>query len=316
MQKRSKNQSIAIVLLMIFMSITCFQGCSKKKDVKKIGFVVTTLSNPFFIDMTEAAKAEIKNHPGFEIIIQAPGRGATDVERQIQIVENLITQKVDAICVVPADSKSIIESVLKANKAGIPFLNIDNKIDFELAKERNAVVATFIGSDNYLGGKLAGEHIATVLNGKGKVAILEGVSGVEAAIKRKAGFVDYVKDHPEIEIVASQPADWDREKGLNTFQNMLQANPDVKALFACNDEMALGAVQAIKAAGKEGQIIVVGFDATKDGLAAVENGSMAATVAQLPSEMGKMGILNAINILEGKSVEKDIPTEVKLITRQ
>ncbi|MBN1618623.1 sugar ABC transporter substrate-binding protein [Candidatus Dojkabacteria bacterium] len=306
---------IIMLLLGVFVSVTSIQGCSKKKDVKKVAFVVTTLSNPFFIDMTDAAKAEIKNHPGYEIIIQAPERGATDVERQIQIVENLITQKVDALCVVPADSRSIIETIIKANKAGIPFLNIDNKVDFELAKERKAVVAAYIGSDNYLGGKLASEYIVVALNGKGKVAILEGVSGVEAAIKRKAGFVDYLKEYPDIKIVASQPADWDREKGLNIFQNILQANPDVKALFACNDEMALGAVEAIKAAGKEEQIIVVGFDATKDGLAAVENGSMAATVAQLPSEMGKMGILKAISILEGINIEKEIPTEVKLIEK-
>lgn len=315
MKTKSFAKFIISLVLVGLIAVAGIQGCGKKKDVKTIGFVVTTLSNPFFIDMTEAAKEEIKNHPGFEIIIQAPEKGATDVERQIQIVENLITQKVDALCVVPADSRSIIESVIKANKAGILFLNIDNKIDFTLAKQRNAEVATFIGSDNYLGGKLAGEYIVKKLNGKGKVAILEGVSGVEAAINRKSGFLDYAKDHPGIDVVASQPADWDREKGLNVFQNILRANPDVTALFACNDEMALGAIQAIKTAGKEGQIIVVGFDATKDGLAAVENGSMAATVAQLPAKMGRIGILMAVDLINGKSIKKQIPTEVKLITK-
>ena len=290
-------------------------GCGRKENVKKIGFVTTTLSNPFFVDMTEAAKAEVKNHPGFEIIVQAPERGATDIERQIQIVENLITQKVDALCVVPADSRSIVESVAKANKAGIPFLNIDNKIDATLAQQRNAQLATFIGSDNYLGGKLAGEYVVQKLDGTGKVAILEGVSGVEAAINRKSGFLDYVKQHPGVELVASQPADWDREKGLNVFQNILQANPDIRALFACNDEMALGAIQAIRTAGKAGQIIVVGFDATKDGLAAVENRSMAATVAQLPAEMGRIAVLKAIDLINGKNIDTHISTEVKIITK-
>ncbi len=313
---KSKISKFTIVLFAVAMIlIAVIGGCRRKGDTKKIGFVVTTLSNPFFVDMTEAAKAEIKNHPGYEIIVQAPERGATDVERQIQIIENLITQKVDAICVVPADSKSIIESIKKANKAGIPFLNIDNKVDLTLAKERNALIATFIGSDNYLGGKLAGEYITKGLNGKGKVAILEGVSGVEAAIDRKSGFLDYVKEHSGIEVVASQPADWSREKGLNVFQNILQANQNINALFACNDEMALGAIQAIKTAGKTGSIIVVGFDATNDGLAAVENGSMAATIAQLPSEMGKIGVLKAIDLINGKSIIKEIPTEVKLIVK-
>ena len=152
------------------------------------------------------------------------------------------------------------------------------------------------------------------LNGKGKVAVLEGVSGVEAAIQRKGGFMDYVKDHPEINVIASQPADWDREKGLNVFQNILQTNPDIQALFACNDEMALGAIQAIKAANKEGQIVVIGFDATKDGLAAVKDGSMAGTVAQQPAEMGKICVNKAVSLLNGTNIEENIPTEVKLIT--
>lgn len=311
--KTTKVIRSIISIVFVFLLFVVI-GCQSKRDNKKIGFVVTTLSNPFFIDMTEAAKEEAKKHPGIEIIIQAPERGATDVERQIQIVENLITQRVDALCVVPADSRSIISTIIKANQAGIPFLNIDNKVDLDLAVQRNAKIATYIGSDNYLGGKLAAEYIVKKLNGKGKVAILEGVSGVEAAIDRKGGFMDYVKEYSKIEVVASQPADWEREKGLNVFQNILQANPEVEALFASNDEMALGAIQAVKIANREGKIIVIGFDATKDGLDAVKNGSLEATVAQLPSEMGKLGVLNAIKVLKGNKIEDHIPTEVKLMT--
>jgi len=308
----SKRLIIGVVVALAITSIS-FLGCTKKKT-KQIAFVVTTLSNPFFVDMTEGAKQEIAKHLGYELIVQAPEKGAVDVERQIQIMENLISQKVDAICVVPADSKSILPVIAKANKAQIPVLNIDNKIDFELAKKDNIKVATFIGSDNYLGGKLAAEYIVKKLNGKGKVAILEGVSGVEAANQRKGGFSDYVKNNPGIKVVASQPADWDREKGLNVFQNILQANPDVQGLFACNDEMALGAIQAVKAAKKEG-IVIVGFDATKDGVAAVKDGSMAGTVAQLPAEMGKIAVQKAMHLINGKSIEGQIPTEVKLITK-
>lgn len=309
-----KNIKSVLICALVLLAVAYLSvlGCTKKHG-KQIAFVVTTLSNPYFVDMTESAKKEVANHPGVELIVQAPEK-AIDNERQIQIIENLITQKVDAICVVPADSKSILPVIAKANKANIPVLNIDNKIDFDLAKKDNVKVVTFIGSDNYLGGKLAAEYIVKKLNGKGKVAILEGVSGVEAAIQRKGGFLDYLKDNPGIKVVASQPADWDREKGLNIFQNILQANPGVQALFACNDEMALGAIQAVKASKKKG-IIIVGFDATKDGVAAVNDGTMAGTVAQLPIEMGKIAVLKAIDVLNGKTIEAYIPTEVKLITK-
>lgn len=307
-----KSLAIGFLAALIFTTIG-FLGCTKNNN-KKIAFVVTTMSNPYFVDMIEGAQKEIDKHSGFELIVQAPEKGAIDVERQIQIIENLITQKVQAICVVPADSKSILPVIAKANKAGIPVLNIDNKIDFELAKKDNIGVETFIGSDNYLGGKLAAEFITKKLNGKGKVVILEGVNGVEAAIQRKGGFLEYINNYPGIQVVASQPADWDREKGLNVFQNILQAHPDVQALFACNDEMALGAIQAVKAARKEG-VVIVGFDATKDGLAAVKAGSMAGTVAQLPVEMGRIAVQKTIDILNGKSVETNIPTEVKLVTK-
>ena len=312
--KTVRLTSCFYILLLAFFLIYIY-GCSEKKESKKIAFVVTTLSNPFFVDMTEGAKVEAEKYADVELIIQAPERGAVDIERQIQIIENLITQKVNAICVVPSDSRSILPAIAKANKAKIPVLNIDNKIDFEQAKKDNVTVVTFIGSDNYLGGKIAAQYIVEKLGGKGKVAILEGVSGVEAAINRKEGFIDYVKGYPEIKIVASQPADWEREKGLNVFQNILQASPDVQALFASNDEMALGAIQAIKSAGKEGKIIVVGFDATKDGLDAVKKGEMAGTIQQLPSEMGKIGIQNAVKVLNGENIKEYIPTKVKMISK-
>jgi ribose transport system substrate-binding protein len=302
-----------LILSTIFFSFSC----TEKQQKKKIGFIVTTLNNPFFVDMTEGAKKEAQKYPDIELIIQAPERGTgEDIDRQIQIMENMISQKVALICVVPASSKGIISAIIKANAANVPILNIDNKIDNELAAQRGARIAGFIGSDNYGGGKLAGEYIAARLDKKGKAAILEGVSGVDAAIDRKAGFMDYIKDYPNINVVASQPADWSREKGLNVFQNMLQAFPDIQAVFACNDEMALGAIQAIKLAKKEGKIIIVGFDAIKDALDAVKAGTLDATIAQQPDEMGKMAIDNAINLLNNIQINQLIKTELRLIIKK
>jgi ribose transport system substrate-binding protein len=310
------NLRIFIVIGLIFVFVFSFFCKGDQPDKRKIAFVVTTLGNPFFVDMTEAAKEEIERHPDFELIIHAPERGTgEDIERQLQIIESLIAQKVNLINVVPADSKGIISVILKANEADIPILIIDNKIDRDLAIERGAKTAGFIGSDNYMGGQLAAEYIIKKLNYEGNVAILEGVSGVDAAIDRKQGFIDYVKEYEGINVVASLPADWSREKGLNVTQNVLLANPDLNAIFASNDEMALGAIQAITAENIQNQIFVVGFDAIDDALDAIKNGLLDATIAQQPREMGKLAVKKGIDLLNGIKIEKEIMTELKLITK-
>jgi ribose transport system substrate-binding protein len=287
----------------------------QRESKQRIGFVVTTLANPYFVDMTNAAKQEAHKHPDVDLIVQAPDI-ATDTDRQIQIVEDLITQHVKAICVVPADSKSIVRVIAKANQANIPFLVLDNKVDEKVARDAGVTITSFIGSNNFLGGQLAGQFLGKQLNGKGKVAILEGITGVEAAVQRKSGFLDALKAFPQIQVVASQPADWDREKGLNVTQSIMQANPKLDGIFACNDEMALGAVRAIKGAGAKRKPFVVGFDAIQDALVAVKAGDMAATVAQLPAEVGRLGVATAVDKIEGHPIPASIPTEVKLITAE
>lgn len=306
-----------LVLLLAVAALAGLAGCGKKpgngvlQAKRKVGFVVTTLSNPFFVDMVDGAKQEAQKHPDIELLVQAPEK-ASDNERQIQLVENLISQKADLICVVPADSKSIVTAIVKANAAKIPVIVVDNKIDHDAATKADATIAGYIGSDNFSGGRLAGEFVAQKLGGQGKVAILEGVSGVEAGIKRKDGFLSVVKQSPGIQVVASQPADWDREKGLNVFQAIFQAHPDLKALFACNDEMALGAIRALK---PPRAVIVVGFDATKDAVEAVNKGDLDATVAQVPTEMGKQAIANAARVMKGESIPVSQETPLKLIVK-
>lgn len=315
--KTTKKFVNAVVLSWIIVLSVALCGCGRKNSStgtatgQKIGFVVTTLSNPFFVDMVNGAKEEAHRHPGFELIVQAPER-ASDNERQIQIMENLISLKVSAICIVPADSKSIVAAIAKANAAKIPVINIDNKVDAETAAKAGVSIAGFVGSDNFSGGKLAGEFVIQKLSGKGKVAILEGVSGVEAGLKLKEGFLEALKAAPAITVVASQPADWDREKGLNVFQNIYQANQDLNALFACNDEMALGAVRALQAPRK---VVVVGFDATKDALDALKRREMDATVAQVPAEMGRTAIASAAKVLSGQTIPPSVETQLKLVTQ-
>ena len=304
---------IFVISILLVLIIGCERGENNRDDKPVIALVMKTLNNPFFIDMEKGAN-ETAGKLGIELIVQAAER-EVDVEKQMQIIENLIQRKVDAICVTPSGSKEIIPAILKANDAGIPVLVIDTRIDTVALSESGGYVATFIGSDNYEGGKIAGQHIIQMLNGNGKVAILEGIPGHETGDARLAGFHELIDQEPGIDVVASLTANWERDQGFNVFQNILQANPDVQALFACSDMMALGAIEAIAAAGKTGEIIVVGFDAVKDGRDAILKGTMNASVAQHPTEMGKLSVENAVRVINGESVPEYIPVKIELITK-
>ena len=252
---------------------------------------------------------------GVNLIVQAAER-EVDVEKQMQIIENLIQTKVAALCVTPSGSREIVPAIEKANRAGIPVVIVDTRVDPKTMGESKGKIATFIGSDNYEGGKLAGEFIAKKLGGKGKVAVLEGIPGHETGDSRLKGFRDAIKATPGIEIVASQTANWERDQGFNVFQNILQSHPDVQAVFACSDLMALGAVEAIAAAKKTGQITVVGFDASDEARKAVLSGAMDATVAQSPATMGAMAVENAYRLLKGEQVKEEFVVPIKLITKE
>jgi ribose transport system substrate-binding protein len=314
------NRTVIAILVVAAIAVAAFFACkrlneSPENKAKRIAFVVPVLDNPFFVDMTNAATAKAKQMQNVEVIVKA-STSVQDAIGQNQLVDDLITQKVDAICLVPTSSESIIPAIKKANAAGIPIINIDNKVDAEKAAAAGAMVSTYIGSDNFEGGKLAGQFVVEKLGGKGKVAILEGVSGNDAAIKRKAGFLEAVKGTPGIEVVASQVANWNREQAFNIFQNILKAHPDLNAVFACNDEMVLGVSSALEQSKiPKSKIVVVGFDAIKEAVDAVNAGRIDATVAQQPTLMGEKGLELALEILAKKNVEKSYSTELKLIRK-
>jgi ribose transport system substrate-binding protein len=234
----------------------------------------------------------------------------------MQIIENLIQSKVAALCITPSGSKEVVPAIVKANQAGIPVIIVDTRVHAETLQAANGKTAGFIGSDNLEGGRVAGEFIAKQLGGRGKIAILEGIPGHETGDSRLKGFREIVAKSPGLEIVSSQTANWERDQGYNVFQNMLQAHPEIQALFACSDLMALGAVEAIAAAGKTGKIIVVGFDAFSEAREAVNKGTMHATIAQSPAEMGKNAIENAWKVLKGEKIQEDISLGVTLVTKE
>jgi ribose transport system substrate-binding protein len=292
-------------------------GCSRSGDRAPagptIGFALTTLNNPFFIDVKKGAE-EAAARNGAALILQAAERDI-DVEKQMQIVENLIERKVNAICITPNGSREIVPAILKANAAGIPVFIVDSRVDEKTLREAGGNIASFAGSDNFEGGRLAGEYVIRRLGGKGRVAILEGATGHETGDSRKAGFLSAIAGAPGIVLAASQPANMDRGLGYATFQNILQANPDLQAVFACNDMMALGAVEAIAASGRTGNVVVVGFDAIEEAREAVVRGQMDATIAQFPREMGIVAVESACRFLKGEKVAAFVPTKIELVTR-
>lgn len=310
-------KKVPVLILLGILSITfisCQRGQEQAGSAPRIAFVMKTANNPFFIEMQKGAEEEAKKL-GVTLVVQAAER-EVDVEKQMQIVENLIQTKIAALCVTPSGSREIVPAINKANAANIPVVIVDTRVDAKTLSDAKGKIATFIGSDNYEGGKLAGERIAKQLNGKGKVAVLEGIPGHETGDSRLKGFREALKATPGIEIVASQTANWERDQGFNVFQNILQSHPDVQAVFACSDLMALGALEAIAAAKKTGQIIVIGFDASDEARKAVLNGTMDATIAQSPATMGAMAVQNAYHLIKGEPVKEEMVVPIKLITKE
>ncbi len=277
-----------------------------------IAMVMKTKNNPFWVDM-EAAAQEAAAAAGVKLVVQAPER-ETDVEKQMQTVENLIQKRVAALILAPCGSKEIVPAIKKANDAGIPVLIVDTRVDEATLAAAGAHVETFIGSDNLKGGELAGEFLCQSLGGKGRVVLLEGIAGHETVDARRRGFLEALKRFPGVVLASSQPANAEQEKAFNVTQNILQSQKDIQGLFACNDVMALGALQACKSMGR-GDVKIVGFDASDDARKAILDGTMLGSVAQYPREMGRLGVESALRRLKGETLEPYIPTKVDVIHR-
>ena len=303
------------VLALLFAGIAaCNRGGSTATDgAPRVAFVMKTLNHPFFLDMQRGAE-EAAKEANIQLVVQAAER-EIDVEKQVQIIENLLQTGIRALIVTPSGSREVATAIAKANRANVPVLVVDTRVDPKAAADNNLKLESFIGSDNYEGGKVAGEYLAKATGGKARIAVLEGIPGHETGDSRLRGFRDAVAKHPGMTIVASQPANWERDQGFTVFQNMLQAHPDLDAVFACSDLMALGAIEAIAAAGRSGKIRVVGFDALDDARKAIDAGRMEASVAQSPRDMGRIAVESAARILRGESVPADQKVDIALVTK-
>src|SRR5438046_5468176 len=308
------KKALALILVVAAFSTCCNRGTTTTTTGRPtVAFVLKTLNHPFFVDMRRGAQ-EAADRLGVTLQVQAAER-EIDVEKQMQIVENMIQTGIQALAITPTGSPEIVSALVKARDAKVPIVVVDTRLDPKAAADAGVRGETFVGSDNYEGGKLAGEYLVKATGGKARVGILEGIPGHETGDSRLRGFRDAVKGAAGVAIVASQPANWERDQGFNVFQNMLQAHPEIDSVFACSDLMALGAIEAIRAAGKTGAIKVVGFDALDDAKKAIAAGSMDASVAQFPAEMGRAAIESAVKVIHGEKLPDEIKVKLELVTR-
>jgi ribose transport system substrate-binding protein len=312
--RRVARNAIVTIAVLVF-GVGCNRGGSTATGggAPRVAFVMKTLNHPFFLDMQRGAQ-DAAAAAGVDLVVQAAER-EIDVEKQVQIIENLLQTGIRALIVTPSGSREIATAIAKANRANVPVVVVDTRVDPKAAADNNLKLESFIGSDNFEGGKIAGEYLAKIAGGKAQVAVLEGIPGHETGDSRLRGFREALAAHPGMRIVASQPANWERDQGFTVFQNMLQAHPDTDALFACSDLMALGALEAIAAAGKSGRIRVVGFDALEDARKAIDAGRMEASVAQSPRDMGRIAVESAARLLRGETVPADQKVPIALVTK-
>ncbi|WP_261896339.1 ribose ABC transporter substrate-binding protein RbsB [Vibrio cyclitrophicus] len=266
-----------------------------------MAIVLSTLNNPFFVTMKDGAEAKTEEL-GYKLIVLD---SQNDPSKELSNIEDLTIRGVKAILINPTDSDAVSNAIRIANRSDIPVLTLDR------GASRGDVVS-HIASDNVIGGEMAGHYIMEKVGEKAKVIQLEGIAGTSAARERGEGFMNAVNGS-DLELLASQPADFDRTKGLNVMENLLAANPDVQAVFAQNDEMALGALRAVQASGKD--VMIVGFDGTDDGIAAVNRGLLGATVAQQPDLIGSLGIEMADKVLKGETVDEYVPVPLKIVAK-
>ncbi|SBV02648.1 monosaccharide ABC transporter substrate-binding protein, CUT2 family [Streptomyces sp. Ncost-T6T-1] len=298
-----KFAGAALAVALVVGAVSYFNSGSSG-GTKKVGMSLSTLNNPFFVQMKEGAQAEAEK-AGIDLTVTDAQNDASQQANQLQ---NFTSSGVSSIIVNPVDSDAVGPGVRSANKADIPVIAADRGVN-------KADTATLVASDNVAGGKLAADALADKLGGKGSIVILQGTAGTSASRERGAGFAEGLKAYPDIKVVAKQPADFDRTKGLDVMTNLIQSHPGVTGVFAENDEMALGAAKALGSkAGKS--VSVVGFDGTPDGLKAVEAGTLYASVAQQPAELGKIAVQNAVKAAKDEKVASTVKVPVKVVTRE
>ncbi|WP_252238446.1 ribose ABC transporter substrate-binding protein RbsB [Clostridium sp. VAP51] len=289
---------------LVCIMVSSFIGCSKGSDERKIGMVLSTLNNPFFVNIKEGAEEEAKKL-GFELIVLD---SQNDAAKERSNVEDLLELGITALLINPTDSDAVVKSIEVANKRNVPVVTIDRM-------SNGGHVTSHIASDNIKGGAMAGEFILDNFKDKDTINVVElqGIPGSSATRDRGEGFHSIIDNDTKFNLVSSQAADFDRQNGLKVMENIIQGSKDIDVVFAHNDEMALGAEKAIKSAGLN--TLVIGFDGIDDALDAIDLGEIKATVAQQADLLGKLGVQLAEKIYNSEHVDSEIAADLKVITK-
>lgn len=297
-------KKLATLMMAVILSSSLLVGCNQKNDnKKKIGLIVSTLNNPFFVDLKSGIESEAQKL-GYDVVVLD---SQNDPAKEVSNMEDISVKDVDVVLLNPVDSDSAIASVMVANNLDLPVITVDR------ASNGGKVVA-HVASDNKEGGKMAAKYLEEQLGNNANIVELEGIAGSSATRDRGAGFDNEIKN-TNLKIITKQSADFDRTKGLSVMENIIQSKGNIDAVFAQNDEMALGAMKALEDANMK-DVLVVGFDATDDAVASVQKGDMAATIAQQPKLIGKTAVNLTHRFLSGEKVESFAPVELKLIARK
>ncbi|MGF6098683.1 sugar ABC transporter substrate-binding protein [Pseudomonas sp. 18175] len=308
---------LAVAVLAAASAALPFSSAFADAAKPKVGLVMKSLANEFFVTMQGGAKDYQKAHANDFDMITNGIKNETDTSAQIDIVKQMILSKVDAIVIAPADSKALVKMLEDASKAGIKVVNIDNRLDPDVLKSKNLDIP-FVGPDNRKGSKLVGDYLAKQLTAGDKVGIIEGVPTTTNAQQRTAGYKDAM-DAAGMKIVSTQSGNWEIDQGQKVASAMLSEYPDLKALLAGNDNMALGAVSAVRAAGKAGKVLVVGYDNIEAIKPMLQDGRVLATADQAAKDQAVFGIQNALKLIKGEKVDaKDgvIETPVELVLKK
>lgn len=298
------NKKIFSVGLMLMMLMTSFIGCGKDNK-PKIGMVLSTLNNPFFVNMKDGAEKEAEKL-GYDLVVLD---SQNDPAKERANVEDLVQLGVVALLINPTDSDAVVKTVEVANKSNIPVITLDRQAN-------GGKITSHIASDNIKGGEMAAEYVLDKFKDeKGPINVVEiqGIPGASATRDRGEGFHNIIDKNNKFNFVSIQAADFDRQKGLQVMENIIQANPNIQVVFAHNDEMALGAVKAIKASGINA--LVIGFDGNDDAKDSIDANEMTATIAQQPDLIGALGVELANKIYNGESIKDKIAADLKVYTK-
>lgn len=278
---------------------------------RQIGLVMKTLTNPFFIEMEKGARRAEKDL-GLTLQVKTAAQ-ETSIEQQIQLVNDLIGAKVDAIVIAPGDSQSLVPTLKKAFDAGIKIVNIDNRLDPEAIKQAGMGAIPFVGVDNDAGAYKAGKFLAAKANTTTQAAILEGIRSADNARQRMEGAKRALLENKQIKLVASETANWKIDEAYTVTKAMFGKHPDIQLLFAANDMMAMGAVKYLQETGKT-SVQVVGYDALAEAIAEIKAGHMTATVDQQAAEQGYQGVALAMRLIKGDKVPAMTMIDTRVIT--